>query len=63
MNLVDRVIAATQRALPSEEAAAHCDIPCGIYDPHAAQIAAQTVIRMVAADRGARRRPSERRRR
>ena len=25
MNLVDRVIAATQRALPSEEAAAHCD--------------------------------------
>ncbi len=25
---------------------AHCDIPCGIYDPHAAQIAALTVIRM-----------------
>lgn len=52
MNLVDRVIAATQRALPSEEAAAHCDIPCGIYDPHAAQIAAHTVIRMVALIEG-----------
>lgn len=26
---------------------AHCDIPCGIYDPHAAQVAAHTVIRMV----------------
>ena len=25
---------------------AHCDIPCGIYDPHAAQMAAQTVLRM-----------------
>ena len=25
---------------------AHCDIPCGIYDPHAAQIAALTIIRM-----------------
>ena len=35
MSLVDRMIAATQRALPAEEAAAHCDIPCGIYDPHA----------------------------
>ena len=26
---------------------AHCDIPCGIYDPKPAQIAAQTVVRMV----------------
>ena len=47
MSLVDRMIAATQRALPAEEAAAHCDVPCGIYDPHNAQIAAHTVIRMV----------------
>ena len=52
MNLIDRVIAATQQALPSEEAAAHCDIPCGIYDPHAAQVAAHTVIRMVALMEG-----------
>src|SRR3989344_5650412 len=26
---------------------AHCDIPCGIYDPHTAQIAALTVLRML----------------
>jgi nickel superoxide dismutase len=26
---------------------AHCDIPCGIYDPHQAQIGALTIIRMV----------------
>ena len=25
---------------------AHCDIPCGIYDPHLAEVAAHTVIRM-----------------
>jgi nickel superoxide dismutase len=30
-----------------EEAKAHCDIPCGIYDPITAQIAALTVIRMI----------------
>jgi nickel superoxide dismutase len=26
---------------------AHCDIPCGIYDPHEAQIAALTTVRMM----------------
>jgi nickel superoxide dismutase len=26
---------------------AHCDIPCGIYDPIIAQIAALTVVRMI----------------
>lgn len=26
---------------------AHCDVPCGIYDPKSAQIAAATVLKMV----------------
>ncbi len=39
LRLIDRVS-------PPETASAHCDIPCGIYDPHAAQIAALTVVRM-----------------
>ena len=30
-----------------DEVKAHCDIPCGIYDPHQAQIGALTVIRMI----------------
>ena len=34
------------RILPVEEASAHCDIPCGIYDPHLALIGALTVVRM-----------------
>jgi nickel superoxide dismutase len=32
--------------LPAKVIYAHCDIPCGIYDPHEAQVAAHTVIRM-----------------
>jgi nickel superoxide dismutase len=32
---------------PSRIVHAHCDVPCGIYDPHGAEIAAKTVSRMV----------------
>ena len=32
--------------LPAFDVFAHCDIPCGIYDPTPAQIAAHTVLRM-----------------
>jgi|SRR3989344_3750320 len=39
MGMLDRII-------PAQKASAHCDIPCGIYDPHNAQMAAHTVIRM-----------------
>ena len=31
---------------PFEEVEAHCDIPCGIYDPHHALVACLTAIRM-----------------
>ncbi len=34
------------RILPFGTAEAHCDVPCGIYDPRDAIQAAQTVIRM-----------------
>jgi nickel superoxide dismutase len=35
-----------EKLLIEKTAYAHCDIPCGIYDPHQAQLAAHTVIRM-----------------
>jgi nickel superoxide dismutase len=41
--LLERVLDAV---IPPRAVYAHCDIPCGIYDPHEAQIAALTVIRM-----------------
>jgi nickel superoxide dismutase len=33
--------------VPATTVYAHCDVPCGIYDPHAAELAARTVARMV----------------
>lgn len=32
---------------PAKVVYAHCDVPCGIYDPKVAQIAAATVLKMV----------------
>src|SRR5437762_11329230 len=52
LSLVDRVLDVFDRASPPSVAYAHCDIPCGIYDPHAAQIAALTVVRMVQLIQG-----------
>lgn len=34
------------KLLPTKPVYAHCDIPCGIYDPYPAQIGAHTVLRM-----------------
>lgn len=42
MKLVNLLI----KLLPTRPVYAHCDIPCGIYDPHNAQMAAHTVLRM-----------------
>ena len=35
------------KILPEKTAFAHCDVPCGIYDPKTAQIASLTVLTMV----------------
>lgn len=43
MNKFLRIIS---KILHENIAFTHCDIPCGIYDPHNAQMAAHTVIRM-----------------
>ena len=44
--MLKATFALVNRLFPLEEASAHCDVPCGIYDPHYAQIAALTVVRM-----------------
>ncbi len=41
------ITSALARLVRVREASAHCDIPCGIYDPISAKIAAQTVQKMV----------------
>jgi len=42
-----KIINLLLRLLPSRPVYAHCDIPCGIYDPKPSQLAAQTVLKMV----------------
>jgi nickel superoxide dismutase len=44
---MNRFLTAIFNLLPSQTVYAHCDIPCGIYDPKPAQIAAATVLKMV----------------
>ena len=46
MQLIRRFFKFIDKIQPAKSVHAHCDIPCGIYDPHLAQIAAHTVIRM-----------------
>jgi nickel superoxide dismutase len=40
------VIAKFAHQLPAEEASAHCDGPCGVYDPSSARIAAEAAVSM-----------------
>ena len=47
MSLLYSIARWLDRISPAAVAHAHCDIPCGIYDPHHAQMAAHTVVRMV----------------
>ena len=42
-----KILQTIDHHFPYTEAKAHCDIPCGIYDPTPAQIDALTVVRMM----------------
>ncbi len=47
MNVKDKFLNIILKIIPTKIAYAHCDVPCGIYDPKPAQIAAATVLKMV----------------
>ncbi len=42
-----KILNMLDRKINFDTAKAHCDVPCGIYDPINAQISALTVVRMV----------------
>ncbi|MBI2041257.1 MAG: superoxide dismutase, Ni [DPANN group archaeon] len=46
--MLHKLLQLLDKIKPARTAWAHCDIPCGIYDPHLAQMAVNTVIRMDA---------------
>jgi nickel superoxide dismutase len=43
MRTVDRLLATLDRLSPPSEVYAHCDLPCGVYDPAQARIEAESV--------------------
>lgn len=47
MRLIQRILKTWNYFSPAPKVFAHCDVPCGIYDPHGAQLAAKTVATMV----------------
>lgn len=45
--MIHKLLKTIDQKLAIETASAHCDVPCGVYDPIPAQIAAMTVARMM----------------
>jgi len=45
--MIHSMLKRINQLMPFNEASAHCDIPCKIYDPSTAQICVLTMIRMV----------------
>jgi nickel superoxide dismutase len=43
MSTIDRLLRAMDRIAPPKTVSAHCDLPCGVYDPAQARIEAQSV--------------------
>jgi nickel superoxide dismutase len=43
MRIIDRVLTLVDRVSPPVPIRAHCDLPCGIYDPAQARIEAESV--------------------
>jgi nickel superoxide dismutase len=43
MRIVDHLIAAVDRLSPPQAVHAHCDLPCGVYDPAQARIEAESI--------------------
>lgn len=44
--MLKNAIAKLAHSLPAKEVSAHCDGPCGVYDPASARIAAEAVLSM-----------------
>ena len=44
--MISKILHTIDKIFPPQPVYAHCDIPCGIYDPYNAQVASHTVIRM-----------------
>ena len=46
MTILTRVLTAAERMVGVTAASAHCDVPCGVYDPAQARIEAESVMKI-----------------
>jgi nickel superoxide dismutase len=42
--MISRLLAALDRISPPTRVSAHCDLPCGVYDPAQARVEAESVL-------------------
>jgi nickel superoxide dismutase len=47
MTLVSRLLGIVDRIAPPLEVSAHCDVPCGVYDPEQARIEAESCLKII----------------
>ncbi|HVM03645.1 MAG TPA: superoxide dismutase, Ni [Acidimicrobiales bacterium] len=47
MPILVRLLELADRARPPRTASAHCDVPCGVYDPAQARIEAESVQKII----------------
>ena len=47
MRILPHIIEQAERVLGVTAASAHCDVPCGIYDPAQARIEAESVLKIM----------------
>ena len=52
MSLLSRVLERVDRVAPPVEVSAHCDIPCGVYDPEQARIEAESCYKIIEKYQG-----------
>jgi nickel superoxide dismutase len=51
MRILPHLLRTTERLIGAERAAAHCDLPCGVYDPAQARIEAESVQKIIEKQR------------
>jgi len=47
MSILPHVLRAAERVFGAEHASAHCDLPCGVYDPAQARIEAESIEKII----------------
>ena len=47
MSFASRLLTLVDRIAPPQQVSAHCDVPCGVYDPEQARIEAESCLKII----------------